>query len=72
MVEFERTLTSASVSIPPFEASAAIGAEVLSGFTVYAHFKSSYFEVQLSGFADQDSAVQVAASFLTVLQGKAN
>jgi hypothetical protein len=72
MVQFERNLTSASIQVPPYDASVAIASEVLSGITAYAHFKSSYFEVQLTGFSDLSSAVQAAASFLGVLQAKAN
>lgn len=72
MVTYEQQLTQASVPIPPYDASIAIGESVLGGITAFAHFKASYFEVQLIGYADQASASSVAAVFLQKLQSKTN
>ena len=72
MFTYEQQLTQASVPIPPYDPSIAIGASVLGGVTAYAHFKASYFEVQLTGYADQGSAASVAALFLQKLQSKTN
>ncbi|HJX65520.1 MAG TPA: hypothetical protein VJ860_16390 [Polyangia bacterium] len=72
MFTYEQQLTQASVPIPSYNASIAIGESVLGGVTAYAHFKASYFEVQLIGYADQASASSVAAVFLQKLQSKTN
>ncbi len=72
MFTYEQQLRNATTPIPGFDASTAIGYSVLSGITAYAHFKASYFEVQLTGYADDTSAAQVAAQFLTVMQTKTN
>ena len=39
---------------------------------VFAHFKASYFELQLSGFTDATSAGAAAKQFLDVLKAKTN
>ncbi|MGA7740963.1 MAG: hypothetical protein ABSF35_06045 [Polyangia bacterium] len=70
MFTYEQGLNSAAVPIPQFDVSAAIGVSVLGGITAYAHFNASYFEVQLTGYADQASAASVATQFLQVLQSK--
>lgn len=72
MFTSEQQLNSAAVPIPGYDASTAIGAEVLSGITAYAHIKTSYFELQLIGYPDDASAAQVAAKFLDVLKSKTN
>lgn len=65
-------LTSTPVSVPGFGSSVAIGYSALASTTVYAHFSAMYFELTLSGFADQTSPYQTAAQFLTVFQTKTN
>jgi hypothetical protein len=70
MVAYEQQLRGATVPIPQYDASTAIGAEILGGVTAYAHFKSLYFEVQLQGYADQSTAASVATQFLQKLQAK--
>jgi hypothetical protein len=75
MVDWERTDKTATVSIPGYSNSVAIGYGTISGFTVYAHVKTSYFEVQLSGLGDQTSTCSecpVAAKFLDILSSKTN
>jgi len=70
MVAYEQQLRSASIAIPGYDASAAIGAAIQGGLTAYAHFGSLYFEVQMQGYADQSTGASVAAQFLQKLQSK--
>jgi hypothetical protein len=72
MVQAQKELMGANIEIPPYDAGTAIASEVIGGVSVYAHFGSSYFEVQLNGFSDQGSATQAAATFLGVLKPKAS
>ncbi len=73
MFTYEQQQTSASIQIPSFDATVAIAYPVLSGITVYAHIKATYFELQLDGFgSDQTSAAQMATQFLNVLKAKTN
>jgi hypothetical protein len=64
----------ASTAIPGYDRSVAIASTDLAGITVYAHFKALYFELQMSGYADQsynvdlNKATTVAAQFLGVLK----
>ena len=62
----------ASVLIPGYDGSVAIAYSTLTGLTAYAHFKAMYFEVQLSGYADQSSSSAVAAQFLKLLESRTN
>ena len=59
---------SASIAIPPFDISVAAADSVIGGIKTVAHFKASYFEVSLLGYADQSSAISDAALFLQQLQ----
>lgn len=70
MYTYEQQLTQASVPIPQYDASTAIGNSVISGVTAFAHFGASYFELALTGYADQGLAASVATQFLQVLQSK--
>jgi hypothetical protein len=72
MVTYQQKQTSAAVTIPQYDLSVAIAYPVISGITVFAHFKASYFEVSLTGYADQNAATQDAALFLNVLKSKSN
>jgi len=71
MFTYEKQLRSASVPIAQYDTSAAIGSATLGGVSVYAYSKALYFEVQLTGYADQNAAVSVAAQFLRILESKA-
>jgi hypothetical protein len=71
MVEHQKTTQSATLTIPPYDASVAIASETLTGITVYAYFKSLYLEVILDGYgSDQDTARQVGAKFLETEKAK--
>jgi hypothetical protein len=62
----------ASVAIPGFGTADALASFfALGGMVAYAHFNALYFEVQLSGFANQTSAASMAAQFLGVFRSKA-
>ncbi len=62
----------ATVPVPPFDISVAAGEAVMGGATVFAHFKASYFEVYMTGYADTASAIADSAPFLTVFQTDTN
>jgi len=67
----EQKSTASDIAIAAFDTSTAIAYSVISGITVYAHFKASYFELYLTGFGtDQNAASQAATQFLQVLQAK--
>ena len=70
MFNYEQQHTGASVPIPGYDASVAIGYPGITSMTVYAHFKAMYYEVQLDGNSDQTSSSQVASTFLKVLEAK--
>lgn len=72
MVDFQRQEYSASVTIPQYDSSVAVASEALTGITVFAHFKSVYFELQIDGIPDQSAATRVAGELLRVLETKAN
>jgi hypothetical protein len=75
MFTSKKQLQTATIPIPPYDVSVAIGISGLTGLTVLAHFKASYFELQLSGYGEQKvtcSACSVAKQFLDVLQSKTN
>jgi hypothetical protein len=62
----------ATVPVPPFAISVAAGETVIGGATVFAHFKASYFEVYMTGYADTASAISDSELFLTVFQTDTN
>jgi hypothetical protein len=64
--------SGSTLPVPPFAISVAAGETVMGGATVFAHFKASYFEVSMTGYADTTSAISDAAQFLTVLQTDSN
>ena len=66
------TSHSATVAIPPFGTSVAAAGVVIGGLNAVAHFKASYFEVALTGYADQNLAISDAALFLQAFQTKTN
>ena len=68
MFTYQQKANQASISIGQYDASTAIGSSVIGGINAFAHFGASYFELALTGFADQASAASVAAKFLAVLQ----
>ncbi len=72
MFTYERDSTGAATPIPNYDAATALGAPGLTGMTVYAHIKASYFELQFDGFTStqMDAAAQAGAQFLQVLQAK--
>lgn len=70
MFTFQQQQTLADVTVPSYSSAVAIGSAALTGITVFAHFKASYFEIQLDGEPDQTAAAQVAQKFLDVLKGK--
>jgi hypothetical protein len=70
MFNYEKDTTSAATAIPSYDASTAIGYETLSGVTAYAHFKTSYFETQVSGVADAAAGAEVGGKLLQVLASK--
>jgi hypothetical protein len=59
--------------IPPYDPSVVIATSKLTGMTVFAHFKASYFELALSGFGAQTgqcTACPVAVQFLDVFKSR--
>lgn len=70
MFTYQQQQTQAAVTVPQYASAVAIGAEALTGITVFAHFKASYFEIQLDGYSDQTEGAQAAQRFLDVLKGK--
>jgi hypothetical protein len=72
MVAYQQTLPQlASTAIPGYDASVAIGAEVVGGIQIYACFKALYLEVGLDGFgADSAAASQAGVKFLQAEEGK--
>jgi hypothetical protein len=73
MFTYEQQHTAASIAIPQYDASVAVASSAIGGITAYAHITASYFEVQLTGFGDQeDTAAQSATQFLDILKAKTN
>ena len=75
MVVWEQTQTNAAATIPGYDPSVAVGYGSIGGLAVYAHFKATYIELNLSGFGDQSStcsACSAAAKFLQALSSKTN
>ena len=71
MVDYQQTTQSASAAIPGYDASVAIGSEVLGGIKIYACFKALYLEVMLDGFgADSAAASQAGVKFLQAEERK--
>lgn len=67
---------SASIAIPSYDASTALGASIATGLNVFAWDKASYFELALQGLGQSTSSncteCQVAKQFLDVLKSKTN
>lgn len=75
MFEWETLEQSATIVIPGYDTSVAIGSASIVGITAFAHFNSLYVEVSLSGFGDQTStcsACPVAAQFINALRARVN
>lgn len=75
MFDWKKADQSATIVIPPYDASVAIGSSGLTGLSVLAHFNASYFELVLSGYGEQNvtcSACPVAKQFLDALKAKTN
>jgi len=71
MFEYQKESAGDSVFVPGYDESVAFGYPSLTGATVYAHVKAYYFELQMDGYPDQDSASAAAAPLLRVLESKA-
>ena len=70
---YQKFNNEASVTIPQFDTSVAIAnGGVFGNITVFAHYKTMYFELQLSGYNDQDSSRSVAEQMLKILESKTN
>jgi len=71
MVAYQRESSAGITAIPGYDASLVFGYPGLTGLTVYGNFGALYFEVILDGYpGDPDTAGQVGAKFLQVLQAK--
>jgi hypothetical protein len=71
MFTYQKDINGAATSISPYDGTVAIGNSLSTGLTAYAHFKASYFEVQLDGYgADPTVAIPVASQFLQALEKK--
>jgi hypothetical protein len=71
MFTYQKTQNVASTTLSPYDGTVAIGNSLKTGLTAYAHFKASYFEVQLDGYgADPTAAIPVASQFLQVVEKK--
>lgn len=73
MVDFDRAQTSASLTVPSYDVSVAVGYQTLTGMTVYANMQALYLEVQLDGYGyppDLTKAAQDGDAFLKVMQAK--
>jgi hypothetical protein len=64
--------SGSTLPVPSFDLSVAAGETVIGGATVFAHFKASYFEAYMTGYADATSAISDAAQFLAVLKTDSN
>jgi hypothetical protein len=70
---YQKFNNEASVTIPQFDTSVAIAnGGVFGNITVFANYKTMYFELQLSGYNDQDSSRSVAEHMLKMLESKTN
>jgi len=59
---YQKVNTSATVTIPQFDTSAVIAnGGVFGNITVFAYYKTMYFELELSGYNDQDSSRSVGS-----------
>lgn len=70
MVASQQQQYSASVSIPQYDVLVAVAAQGLTGITAFAHFASTYFDLQIDGVSDEAAAAQVAGQFLNALKTK--
>ena len=70
---YQKVNTSATVTIPQFDTSAVIAnGGVFGNITVFAYYKTMYFELELSGYNDQDSSRSVGEQMLKILESKTN
>ena len=61
------------VPIPGFDGAAAMaGGQMFGNIIGYAHFSQMYFEVQMSGYYDQNASSAAAGQLLKILQQKVN
>lgn len=71
MFNYWKENSGASVAIPGYDATVAIGYPGLGGNqTVYAHFKTVYFELVLGGYLSIDQSSAAAALILKNLEAK--
>ena len=71
MFDNQKSLYMASLPIPNYDASVAIGKIALSVFpTVYAHLGPMFFRMDMSGFADATTVLQAASQILDVFKSK--
>lgn len=71
MFDYEKQYNSASVQISPYDASTAIGYTGMTSCQIYAHFKASYFELEMDGYgSDPTAGCQAGTAFLQVLEAK--
>ena len=68
MFAYAKQSNGATVTISPFDIAIAAGETVLGGVSAFAHFKASYFEVFMTGYADTTLALSDAALFLQAFQ----
>ena len=73
MFAYKKDTYSASVAVPGYETSVAVGAQSIGGNqTVFAHFKAVYFELQLGGYNDMNASSDEAGLLLQKLEAKTN
>lgn len=71
MVAYQQAAESASIAIPGYAASAAIGSEALGGIKIFAGFKALYLQVSLDGFgSDSAAALQAGVKLLQAEEAK--
>lgn len=63
--------STATITIPPYDASVAMASKAITGITIYANFKALYLELVLDGYgSDVELPRQVGATFLQALEAK--
>jgi hypothetical protein len=68
---YQKFNNEASVTIPQFDTSVAIANGGLFGnITVFAHYKTMYFELALTGYYDQNASCLEAEQILKILESK--
>jgi len=61
---------SQKVTFADFAEATAVGTQVLGGVTVFAHFGKFYFNLQFTGYSDNQVAAADANGFLKTYQNK--